>query len=52
MEMPIGNRTARYGLAAARLRKIRAMLEYKDTENQVIQEVLSWFDRYLGEDGP
>ncbi|MFH0945469.1 MAG: TolC family protein [Planctomycetota bacterium] len=39
MEMPIGNRTARYGLAAARLRKIRALLEYKNMENQVIQEV-------------
>jgi len=39
MEMPIGNRAARYGLAAARLRKIRALLEYKDLENLIIQEV-------------
>ena len=39
VEMPIGNRTARYGLASARLRKIRALLEYKNMENQVIQEV-------------
>ena len=39
LEMPIGNRTARYGLAAARLGKIRALLEYKDWENQIIKEV-------------
>lgn len=39
LEVPIGNRTARYDLAAARLTKIRSLLEYKDLENQIIQEV-------------
>ncbi len=39
LEVPLGNRTARYDLAAARLTKIRSLLEYKDLENQIIQEV-------------
>lgn len=39
LEMPLGNRGARYGLASARLQKIRALLEYKDAENQVVEEV-------------
>ncbi len=39
LEMPIGNRTARYDASIARLQKIRALLEYKDLENEVIQEV-------------
>lgn len=39
LEMPIGNRTARYNLSIARLTKIQALLDYKNTENQVIQEV-------------
>lgn len=39
LEVPIGNRVARYGLAIARLRKVQALLQYKDLENQVIQEV-------------
>ncbi len=39
LEMPLGNRTARYQLSIARLQKIQALLDYKNTENQVIQEV-------------
>jgi len=39
LEVPLGNRTARYDLAAARLTKIRSLLEYKDLENTIIQEV-------------
>lgn len=39
LEMPIGNRTARYGLALARLQKIRALVEYQDAENDVVQQV-------------
>ncbi len=39
LEMPLGNRTARYQLSIARLQKIQALLDYKNTENTVIQEV-------------
>ena len=39
VEFPLANREARYGLSAARLGKIKALLELKDTENQIIQEV-------------
>lgn len=38
-EMPIGNRSARYNLSVARLEKIKALLEYKDVENDIIQQV-------------
>ncbi len=39
LEVPIGNRTARYGLAIARLQKLQALIDYKNSENQVIQEI-------------
>jgi outer membrane protein len=39
LEVPIGNRIARYNLSIARLQKIQALLDYKDAENNVIQEV-------------
>lgn len=39
VEVPLGNRFARYDLSIVRLQKIQALLEYKDVENQVIQEV-------------
>lgn len=39
LEVPIGNRTARGDMAAARLRKAQALFDYRDAENQVIQDV-------------
>ncbi len=41
LEVPIGNRTARYNLAIARLQKIQALIDYKNAEDQVIQDVRS-----------
>lgn len=39
LEVPIGNRSARADRDIARLQKLQALIEYKDAENQVIQDV-------------
>jgi outer membrane protein TolC len=39
LEVPIGNRSARAERDIARLQKLQALIEYKDAENQVIQDV-------------
>lgn len=39
LEVPIGNRTARADRDIARLQKLQALIDYRDVENQVIQNV-------------
>lgn len=41
LTVPLGNRTARYGLSIARLQKVQALVDFKNAENTVIDEVRS-----------